>query len=294
MKKGILLAGGFGTRLYPNTSVVNKHLLNIYSKPMIYYSLSTLMLAGLREILIISLPEDKKNYKSLLGDGEDFGIKIFYETQVVPRGIAESILIAENFLEKDDFALILGDNLFYSESLTLILKECIKNLRGATILAYHVKNPEDYGIVEFNDKKEVKRIVEKPKKPRSNFAVTGLYFYKNIAVSYAKKIKPSNRGELEITALNNLFLKNKGLDLEILGRGVAWLDTGSFEGLLEANNFVYSIEKRQSLLINCPEEIAYRKNWINKSILRKKAKKNKNSPYGKYLERILKEKLYYL
>ena len=293
IKKGILLAGGHGTRLHPTTLAVNKHLLNIYSKPMVFYSLSTLMLADIREVLIIALPEDLQLYKNLFSDGEYLGMKISYKVQKVPKGIAEAIIIAENFIGEDDFALLLGDNFFYSENFTNILKSSINKVKGAFIFAYYVNNPQDYGIVEFDRNKKIMSIKEKPKKPNSNFAITGLYFYKNIAKKFVKKIKPSKRGELEISSLNNYFKKKNLLDVQILGRGVAWLDTGSYDGLLEASNFVYSIEKRQSLLINCPDEIAYRKKWIDNKTLTKNANKLKNSSYGKYLLKISKETIYY-
>ncbi len=293
MKKGILLSGGYGTRLHPTTLAMNKHFLNIYSKPMIFYSISILMLANIKEILIIALSKDILLYKNLFGNGHRLGIKIKYEIQDFPGGIAESIKIADKFIGNDDFALMLGDNFFYSENLTKILSAAVKKLEGAVVFAYYVKNASEYGIIEFDKKKKVKSIKEKPKNPNSNFAITGLYFYKNVAKKMVSKIKPSKRGELEISSLNNLFLKNNKLDVEILGRGVAWLDTGSYEGLLEASNFVYSIEKRQTLLINCPEEIAYRKKWIDKRMLLKSANIYKNSSYGKYLLRISKESLYY-
>ncbi|MCS5623529.1 MAG: glucose-1-phosphate thymidylyltransferase RfbA, partial [Candidatus Marinimicrobia bacterium] len=262
-RKGIILAGGLGTRLYPVTQVISKQLLPVFDKPMIYYPLSTLMLAGIQQILIISTPENTPLFKRLLGDGSQWGIEISYAVQPSPNGIAEALIIAEPFLGKASSALILGDNIFHGYAFENILDSIDKHKEGATIFAYHVNQPENYGVLEFDENKRVVGLEEKPKNPKSNFAVTGLYFYDNNATEYAKRIKPSSRGELEITDLNRMYLEQQKLSVEIMGRGYAWLDTGTHETLLEAQNFIQTIEHRQGLKIACPEEIAFHKNWIS-------------------------------
>ena len=288
-RKGIILAGGSGTRLYPVTSAISKQLLPVFDKPMIYYPLSTLMLADIQQILIISTPEDTPLFERLLGDGSQWGLELSYTVQTSPNGIAEALIIAESFLVKSSSALILGDNIFYGHSFESQLTSVTKQQEGATIFAYHVNNPEQYGVAEFDARNRVIDIEEKPKNPKSNFAVTGLYFYDNNATEYAKRIKPSARGELEITDLNRMYLEQQKLSVEIMGRGYAWLDTGTHESLLEAQNFIQTIEHRQGLKIACPEEIAFRKNWISLQQLEKLAlPMNKNS-YGQYLQRIIKE-----
>lgn len=286
--KGIVLAGGNGTRLYPMTKSVSKHLLPIYDKPMIYYPLSVLMLAGIHEILIISTSRDIPLYRELFGDGSHLGLKISYQVQEQPRGIAEAFLIGEKFIENDNVALILGDNIFYGQGLVEYLKEAAFNRKGATIFGYYVSNPKDFGVVEFDKDKNVISIDEKPENPKSNYAVPGLYFYDNQVITIAKEIKPSARGELEITSVNNEYLKRKELRVQLLGRGMAWLDTGSCEGLLKASNFVESIQTRQGLYIACLEEIAFRKGYIDKESLFNLIEPLKNTDYGKYLKSIFK------
>ena len=288
-RKGIILAGGSGTRLYPVTSAISKQLLPVFDKPMIYYPLSTLLLAGIQKILIISTPEDTPLFERLLGDGSQWGIELSYAVQTSPNGIAEALIIAESFLVKSPSALILGDNIFYGHLFENRLTSVTKQQEGATIFSYHVNNPEQYGVAEFDARNLVIDIEEKPKNPKSNFAVTGLYFYDNNATEYAKRIKPSARGELEITDLNRIYLEQRKLSVEIMGRGYAWLDTGTHESLLEAQNFIQTIEHRQGLKIACPEEIAFRKNFISLQQLEKLAlPMNKNS-YGQYLIGIIKE-----
>jgi len=288
-RKGIILAGGFGTRLYPVTRVISKQLLPVFDKPMIYYPLSTLMLASIREILVISTPEDVPLFKRLLGDGLQWGIEISYATQPNPDGLAQAFIIGESFLDNAPAALVLGDNLFHGHSFEDLLLNVNNKTEGATIFTYQVNNPEQYGVAEFNQNNQVISIEEKPKKPKSHYAVTGLYFYDNNVVEYAKTIKPSLRGELEITALNNIYLEKQNLFAEQMGRGYAWLDTGTHESLLEAQQFIQTIEHRQGLKIACPEEIALHKNWINVKQLEELAIAMMNNGYGKYLMRIVNE-----
>ncbi len=286
-RKGIILAGGSGTRLYPITKGTSKQLLPIYDKPMIYYPLSTFMLAGIREILIITNKIYLESFKALLGDGKDLGIQINYEIQLHPNGIAEAFLIGEKFLNGSASALILGDNFFYGNNFIRTISSKKINNKGATIFSYKVNNADQYGVIEFNSEKKVISIEEKPIKPKSNYVVTGLYFYDESAVDRVKKLKPSHRGELEITDLNNSYLKDKMLFAECFGRGIVWLDTGSFDDLNEAGSFVRTIEKRQGLKICCPEEIAWSNNWINDNQLQKLALKNNKNNYGKYLLKLL-------
>ena len=283
MSKGIILSGGTGSRIFPLTQVVNKQLLPVYDKPMIYYPLSTLMLAGIREILIISGPKDIPAFRNLLGDGSHLGINIKYKQQIKPEGIAQAFLLGEEFIDSDSVALILGDNLFHGNDLINTLMRTEKIKKGATVFAYRVSNPEDYGIVQINKNGKIINIVEKPKKPISNLALTGLYFYDNSVVKKAKSIKFSKRGELEITDLNKLYLKENKLNLECMGRGIAWFDMGSFDALQEASVYVKSLEKRQGLKIGSPEEIAWRKEWISENDFQKLASKYKHNDYGKDL-----------
>ncbi len=286
-RKGIILSGGLGTRLFPSTIVTSKQLLPIYDKPMIYYPLSILMLAEIRDILIIVTPRDLLQFKNLLGDGRKFGIKISYVVQKKPKGLAEALLISKKFLNGSPSVLILGDNIFYGSDLEkLLIDNSNQYTLGATIFAYHVNNPKDYGIISFNNQGNVKEIIEKPKKPKSNYAVTGLYFYDENASKYASQLKPSKRGELEITDLNKIYLKKNLLKVVKLGRGNAWLDTGMHENIMEASNFIYNIEKRQGLKICCPEEIAFRKKWISKQKLIKIIKPLMKNEYGKYLKNL--------
>ena len=281
--KGIILAGGSGTRLYPITKSISKQLLPIYDKPMVYYSLSVLMLADIKEILIISTPEHLHQYEELLGNGEDFGIEISYTVQEKPNGLAEAFILGENFIGKSNVALILGDNIFYGQGFSAILNSASSRTIGASIFGYQVKDPERFGVAEVGKNNMVISIEEKPKAPKSNLAITGLYFYDNNVVEIAKSIRPSKRGELEITSVNQIYLNEDLLKLEILGRGFAWLDTGTYETLLQASHFVETIEKRQGFKIACLEEIAYRKKWISLSKLLEKADLLKKSPYGNYL-----------
>jgi glucose-1-phosphate thymidylyltransferase len=287
--KGIILSGGSGSRLYPLTLGVSKQLLPIYNKPMIYYSLSVLMLANIKKILIITTPQDKCNYQRLLGDGSDLGIDIQYKIQDQPRGLAEAFIIGKDFINKDNVCLILGDNIFYGSNFSEKLKKSFVNLKNnkATIFGYPVSDPERYGVVQIDNKGNPIKIVEKPKKNISNLAVTGLYFYPNDVVDKVKKIKPSHRAELEITSVNELYLKEQRLDLEILNRGFAWLDMGTNESLIDASIFVKAVESRQGLRIACIEEIAYKKNFINKKKFIKLIKKFKDNAYGKYLMKII-------
>ena len=284
--KGIILAGGSGTRLYPITKAVSKQILPLYDKPMIYYPLSVLMLSGIREILIISTPRDISCFKELFGDGSWLGLHFEYAVQDKPRGLADAFIVGKDFIKDDDVALVLGDNIFYGQSFTQTLKkaaEKIKNQKGAVIFGYYVKDPTAYGVVEFDKDGNVLGIEEKPKEPKSNYAVPGLYFYDNSVVEIASSIKPSSRGEIEITSVNNKYLSRKNLKVELLGRGMAWLDTGTYDGLLEASNFIATIEKRQGMYVSCIEEISYRNGWISKEELLNLAKGYKTD-YGRYLE----------
>ena len=293
--KGIILAGGSGTRLYPLTMVTSKQLLPVYDKPMIYYPLSVLMLAGIKDILIISTPHDLPNFEKLLGDGSEFGINLSYAEQPSPDGLAQAFIIGEDFIGKDDVAMILGDNIFYGNGFTPILREAAENAQKgkATIFGYYVHDPERFGIVEFDNEGKVISVEEKPQNPKSNYCITGLYFYDNRVVDFAKKVKPSARGELEITELNRMYLEDGTLNVKLLGRGYAWLDTGTMDSLVEAAEFVQMIEKRQSIKISALEEIAYHNNWINKQTLLGSAEKYGKSPYGEHLKKVAEGKIRY-
>ncbi len=285
--KGIVLAGGSGTRLYPVTIGVSKQLLPVYDKPMVYYPISILMLSNIRDILIISTPSDIDSYKKLLGNGEQFGLNLSYSVQEKPEGLAQAFIIAEEFIDNENVALVLGDNIFYGQSFSDDLIDASSKKDGATIFAYRVKDPSSFGIIEFGHNGKPISIQEKPKNPKSNYAVTGLYFYDNKVVEIAKSIKPSKRGELEITAINENYLNADNLHVKILGRGFAWLDTGTHDSLLDASDFVRTIEHRQGLKIACLEEIAFLKGWIDKNVLSEQIKYNKNNSYGIYLKTIL-------
>ena len=288
--KGIILAGGSGTRLYPITKATSKQLLAVYDKPMIYYPLSVLMLTGIKEILIISTPNDLKNYKKLLGTGENLGISIEYAEQPKPEGLAQAFIIGETFIGNDPVCLVLGDNIFYGVRFRNLLqsaKEKVLSENKALIFSYYVNDPERYGVVEFNDKNEALSVEEKPTIPKSNYAIVGLYFYPNDVIKIAKQVKPSDRGELEITSVNRSYLKKNNLDVEVLGRGFTWLDTGTNDSLLEASNFIQTIEKRQGLKVSCIEEIAYRMNFIDKAQLKKIVEPFLKTSYGNYINRLL-------
>lgn len=287
--KGIVLAGGSGTRLHPITLGVSKQLLPIYDKPMIYYSLSVLMLAGIRDILVISTPYDLQSYKNLLGDGSRYGINIEYLPQPSPDGLAQAFIIGESFIGDHNVALVLGDNIFYGQHFSDNLKQATSKTNGATIFAYHVNDPDRFGIVEFDEVGSVLSIEEKPSKPKSNHAITGLYFYDNNVVEIAQSIKPSDRGELEITDINLQYLKNKNLRVEVLGRGFAWLDTGTYDSLLDAGQFVQTIEKRQGLKIACLEEIAFNNNWLSSEEVNNRAQQLSKTSYGQYLLKVISE-----
>jgi len=291
--KGIILAGGSGTRLYPLTLVTSKQILPVYDKPMIYYPLSTLMLAGIRDILIISTPQDLPRFRELLGDGNQFGINLSYAEQPSPDGLAQAFIIGEDFIGDDDCAMILGDNIFYGHSLTKLLREAAGNKGRATVFGYYVDDPERFGVVEFDNDGRVISIEEKPKNPKSNYAVTGLYFYDKNVAKYAKTLKPSSRGELEITDLNRIYLEMGKLDVKLLGRGYAWLDTGTMDSLIEASEFVRTIQKRQGIIISAPEEIAYLNGWVSMEELLTSAEKYGKSPYGKHLKNVAEGKIKY-
>ena len=288
--KGIILAGGSGTRLYPMTKSISKQILPIYDKPMIYYPLSVLMLAGIREVLIISTPRDLRCFEELLQDGKELGMNITYKIQEKPNGLAEAFIIGEEFIGKDSVALVLGDNIFFGQAFSPILKEAAKLKKGAEIFGYLVKDPRAYGVVEFDKDRNVISIEEKPENPKSKYAVPGLYFYDNSVIERAKSIKPSKRGELEITDLNRLYLEEKSLKVNLLGRGFAWLDTGTHKNLLQASNFIETIQERQGNYIACIEEIAYRNGWITKEELLKLAESLLKTDYGKYLVEVAEEK----
>ena len=293
--KGIILAGGAGTRLYPLTMVTSKQLLPVYDKPMVYYPLSTLMLAGIKDILLISTPTDLPNFQRLLGDGSDFGVNLSYQVQPSPDGLAQAFILGEEFIGDDDCAMILGDNIFYGNGLTKKLETAVKNAKKgeATIFGYYVQDPERFGIMEIDEKGKVLSVEEKPKQPKSNYCITGLYFYPKGIAAKAKEVKPSARGELEITTLNDMYLQEGLLKAEIMGRGFAWLDTGTMDSLVEASNFVQMLEKRQGIKISAPEEIAYKNGWISRDKLLESAARYGKSPYGAHLKNVAEGKIRY-
>lgn len=293
--KGIILAGGAGTRLYPLTMVTSKQLLPVYDKPMIYYPLSTLMLAGIQDILIISTPTDTPRFEALLGDGNQFGLHLQYAVQPSPDGLAQAFMIGEEFIGDDVCAMVLGDNIFYGNGFSRILREAVANAEQgrATIFGYYVNDPERFGIVEFDENGKVISVEEKPQHPKSNYCITGLYFYDRRVVEMAKRVKPSARGELEITTLNDMYLQDGSLDVKLLGRGFAWLDTGTMDSLVDAADFVRMVEKRQSIKISAPEEIAYKNGWIDKDTLLASAQRYGKSPYGEHLKRVAEGKIRY-
>ncbi|OWV17202.1 MULTISPECIES: glucose-1-phosphate thymidylyltransferase RfbA [Fibrobacter] len=294
--KGIVLAGGSGTRLYPLTMVTSKQLLPVYDKPMIYYPLSTLMLAGIRDILIISTPTDLPNFERLLGDGSAMGLNLSYKVQPSPDGLAQAFILGEEFIGNDCCAMVLGDNIFYGNGFSQLLKDAVKNAEKngrASVFGYYVEDPERFGVVEFDDQGKVISVEEKPKEPKSNYAITGLYFYDNRVAGFAKKQKPSARGELEITDLNKTYLDKGELDVKLLGRGFAWLDTGTMDSLIEAGEFVKMVENRQGIQISAVEEIAYRNGWISKEKLLESAAKYGKSPYGQHLKKVAEGKIHY-